>query len=129
MRTSYHKVYSGLSQIFTVSSHKMVCLQYQQPLRGRLKVGTSVSHLSRLPVETSGVLNWLSLRDVFPARVTLCKNVNSSGSQPRVSLSQVLIVISVSPFYGLGTVSRWSTEYQLKVNGKSEEIQLKSALD
>src|SRR5882762_2843950 len=73
MRTSYHKVYSGLSWIFTASLHKMVCLQ--QPLRGRLKVGTSESHLLHLPAETSGVLNWLSLRNVFPAQVTCQLNI------------------------------------------------------
>jgi len=31
----------------------------------------------------------------FPSWITLCKNVNLSGSQPRVSLSQVLVVILV----------------------------------
>jgi len=46
----------------------------------------------------------------------LCKNENSSCSQPKSSTH------SFMGWDGNGTIRRWPSEYQLEVNGKSQKV-------
>ena len=67
---------------------------YHRPFDLRMAVIPGPADITLTQNESNSYPFLIVLR-VEASVVILCKNVNSSGSQPRVSLSQVLVVILV----------------------------------